>query len=1737
MGAVKEIELEEEEEGERAFSDDYFFDGIGKPIPILKPIPNAPSLFSDYCPGSPIAVSQLHRLLFVAHPSGFYVARTKDVMDQTDGGSSVQELSIADVPIAKLHILSLSSDDSTLAAAVDAHVHFFRIHSLLNQQLNPFFSCSLPQQATAEFCFVKDFKWRRRPAAAAAASYILLSNQRSLYHAAALSSPLQHLMDNVDAVEWSFDGTYISVAKQNVLHILSSKFKQILCISLPFNSWTADSPDESTVKVDSIRWVRPDSIVIGCFQQTADGKEENYRIQVLRSKDGKIADASSKVSVLSYYDLFSGLIDDILPYGNGPYLLLSYLEQCGLAITANKKNTDQHIMLLRWSVEDDMSETTIVDFDRDTWIPRIHLQGNGDDNLIMGLCVDYVSLYKKVKVEVGLQKRELSPSCVLFCVTLEGNLVMFYVASAAEPTTSFENEYTLTDEEEDSDLPAVSVECNLPFGLEKTDFSLQLKEASDREPDIIKGSEHPTKKDLMPSGNSKSSMTAEQISPKDASTEGAEMETVVNIKPSVSDGQEKAFVTKMFLGVDGQQVESLKNQSINMTQFSLKNSPQEGTSCFVNRSSETENKKYSEFRPAPAFFENAPSVPSQLNSKDVVHQPKDSRVSFGSTGLQGAQSEPWLSEKVTFSGGPESRSSTTASALVQGHTSDKIGVSVGTGNFPGAFAGKPLYLSDSVGNIPSADFSVGPAQNVGQKASVKTGMIDSLPSIRSSQLPPQDFLTFGRSASHWPSTSKDARKLSSPSNSEPYLSRQFGNIKEMDKELDSLLECIEEPGGFKDACLVSQMGSVEALEDRMEMLFGKCRMWKSMMDEQLGEVQHLLDKTVQVLAKKIYIDGIVKQASDSRYWDLWNHQKLGSELELKRHNILKLNQVLTDQIIQLERHFNTLELHKFDENGGVYKGRRASQSRYGPSRQIQSLHSLHNTTNLQVAAAEQLSECLSKQMAVLSIESPVKQKNVKKELFETIGIQYDPVFSSPDSTKVGNSSSQKILLSGSASNRSQSRRRHSSAIKSSDSETVRRIRDSLDQSWVNFEPTKTTVKRVLLQETQKTSVNRRQVDSPGVVRSAVSHLKDLTSPSTLVSQSGHKGIQHTLYKQAFEAKSTPSKWSNESLVPSQSTYQGMGLRTPFMESNDDVQPSISPFRASPMTRQILASETSNVMADKLSGSSSTRNSDSVFINESKSILLFEERAALSNSGIQSSNSGPTNEKGVSSLPGKAPQLSIAASGSQPSEKTSFSQASLMPLSSATSPAVNSSTKFATFGSNLSSIAPSLSAIRSKTKVDVNEAVSSPAFPCNSSLQAPRSLLPLHTPPAVSVLCKTELQSASGKMPPHVNPTLPSISEPGKTEAQLPLAPSASQWQPLPEKLKSSTDADTSTAAPKAQPEIPTFSLKVELPESSVRETDTSTGSQSSLNSMASPKPPCDVFEESLASDSAANRKNTNSDFAITEEDEMEEEAPEVISLGSLGGFGLGSTPNSNAPRTNPFGASFGNIGTNQASSSFTMTPPSGELFKPASFSFQPLQPSQPSPPTNMGASPGGFGAKQVAQTPAPSAFGQPAQIGAGQQALGSVLGSFGQSRQFGTGSFPGAGSVGGFATTNAISGSSSAATSGGFAAAASTGGGFAGLASGTGGFGGFAGGGLGSGGGGFPNPSSGNGSFGGAAGGGFAAAGGGFGAFNSQQGSGGFSSFSGNTAGNQPGIGSFSAFGGSTGGTGKPSELFTQMRK
>ena len=694
------------------------------------------------------------------------------------------------------------------------------------------------------------------------------------------------------------------------------------------------------------------------------------------------------------------------------------------------------------------------------------------------------------------------------------------------------------------------------------------------------------------------------------------------------------------------------------------------------------------------------------------------------------------------------------------------------------------------------------------------------------------------------------------------------------------------------------------------------------------------------------------------------------------------------------------------------------------------------------------------------------------------------------------------------------------------------------------------------------------------------------------------GIQDTSTKQAPK-NPIHLTWANE--LPASS--QSVGLRSPTLQTdNVSVLSFQSASQFSPLTGKDQTRETRN-MAIEHSFSEIAYKPGSVPINEAKSMLqsetnhhqkpsistilppqtqsLLKKSSEMSNPSsketlVTSSTIGtkdrPSTTKGslfesgenhdspfsstfdipaALSLSGKL-QLDVPVGKSEPGENVVLSSTSLS-LSAPSSPMIKSMT-----APQSSSTTPNIPTLLSSMPL-------SRAFTTsNASADANQTVLTSSSSASSSLII-----SSSGSFPVQASKTsVPSstrsMSESPKTELQPPMAKSS---------LK--TDKDAGKQLPSLQSEPPKGEVKLKFEPSVTTgptieiSTGLTSGSQPSFSNMentapnvtlnAQPAQPSTarvLFPTPLpTSGSTTGEKNESLDVAVTEEDEMEEEAPEMsspveLSLGTLGAFGIGSTPNATAPKSDPFGIA----ASSSMSSAFNMTVPSGQLFRPASFSFQSPQSSQPSQLTNSGAFSGGFGTGTTAQSPTQTGFGQPAQVGSGQQALGSVLGTFGQSRQIGTGlpgtgfgSPSGLGGGGGFTSTSSPGGFSSAATGGGFAGISPTGGGFAGVASGVAGFasvasaggtGGFSGGGFSgapSAGGGFAGAPSVVGGFAGApsAGGGFAgapsaggafagapSAGGGFGAFSSQQGSSGFSAFS-----------------SSTGGTGKPPELFTQMRK
>ncbi|KAF3783082.1 hypothetical protein EJ110_NYTH33101 [Nymphaea thermarum] len=271
---------------------------------------------------------------------------------------------------------------------------------------------------------VKDLQWDKSGKNA----YVALSSDGVLYHGD-LRTQHTAIAENVEAVDWSHKGDLIAIAQMSSVCILSSDFKERFHMPLPPPPHGDDADDATTCKIeaDSIKWVRHDSIVIGCNQRSEDGIGGGYLVRVITSNDRDLFEVSHNV-IVTFDSFFLSYSETLLPFGRGPLLFLNYLERWELAVAANKKSIDDHIVFLGWFEDQKLKEPKVIEFQQDKWMPRIQMRANGDENLLVGFCVDLSVDDGKFEIEVDGGGRIQLSYCIMLCLTLDGMLTLFRVA-------------------------------------------------------------------------------------------------------------------------------------------------------------------------------------------------------------------------------------------------------------------------------------------------------------------------------------------------------------------------------------------------------------------------------------------------------------------------------------------------------------------------------------------------------------------------------------------------------------------------------------------------------------------------------------------------------------------------------------------------------------------------------------------------------------------------------------------------------------------------------------------------------------------------------------------------------------------------------------------------------------------------------------------------------------------------------------------------------------------------------------------------------------------------------------------------------------------------------------------------------------------------------------------------------------------------------------------------------------
>lgn len=178
-----------------------------------------------------------------------------------------------------------------------------------------------------------------------------------------------------------------------------------------------------------------------------------------------------------------------------------------------------------------------------------------------------------------------------------------------------------------------------------------------------------------------------------------------------------------------------------------------------------------------------------LNRKDLntsVEMGKVSPVNDGLPGFPSTSSQSLSSRKFICPKDTDADSPLVPSSSIQGDTSENSGVNAK--NIAVNLAGELVHLKGTVGTSTPHNLSDRLVQSWGQRPLTSPVNIESLPSIRGSQVSSQENAILAGSAHHKQHPSKDnyrTLRQSGMLNSEPNLSKQFGNVMNMSYDLFS----------------------------------------------------------------------------------------------------------------------------------------------------------------------------------------------------------------------------------------------------------------------------------------------------------------------------------------------------------------------------------------------------------------------------------------------------------------------------------------------------------------------------------------------------------------------------------------------------------------------------------------------------------------------------------------------------------------------------------------------------------------------------------------------------------------------------------------------------------------------------------------------------------------------------------------------------------------------------------------
>ncbi|KAG0574230.1 hypothetical protein KC19_VG245900 [Ceratodon purpureus] len=993
---------------------DVLFRRIGVDVPLSE----GSEPFSDSnAPVRGLVVSNRYGITAFVHPGGFVVTRTSNIVDVAQqakddaSGRTAQQDCYMNVSLSGVLILCLSRDELTLAACVgERTVKIYDIPTLFHKlDSKPLESRDIPEGR------VKDFRW----SPANDEIYAVLSREGQLFSGHVGETPLCVVNNNVVAVSWSSDGKHVAyLTNKRSVCVSNSKFESQYNFDLPAE--IGDFTDN--LQVESLQWVRPDAMLVAYIQTNEDGEEDACPLILVTSSGGDLAKEGGTITAVFFDGNFPSIDSGVLPADSSPYMLAEYIKPWEMVIAASRRSVDDHIVNLGWSSSEKKHEAFSIEIRDDTWLPRIELQANEDDNILLGLAVDMTTGLEVTDPRDDSGDTKLPACPVLMCLSLGGMLSLFSVARLDENTAAaslVSPPSTLPESNRAEVKSKTSVE-RVPKASQSGSFvketsALQLsknREVEEKIPDeqsISSGSETDREDDGSHNEEVLSRLPAPGVRPFIGSLSGT------GKFGSLIYSQRKNLAVK-----DGSSVLAKDTSSVSCLQthgaLALSSLVSSGASNISRlntaKSAPSGLDLIQQTAPTPQpstlltrtvtqvqSFSKQTSSFSSLSSVSLKHPHLSGPGLGGQAGNDKGNSGPFSS---SLQGNSSSSLSSCSFKALQTSGFGFLG-QVGNDKDTNSLQSTSLASLLSGSLRPQQPFSSGFINQAGNDKCSRASPSTQKPSLleRGSQTGPQKLTTSGART-----LAVSTATQSGASESERAFIVELEKIKKMSDEVENLMAYIEGEGQRtpcnQPPCFTKQY--LNELELGIRNLADNCKTIKDRVEEKRQSLNNLRDENLQVDAWRLYVQSLAEQAAENRHQELWSRRKLTPDLDVKRKRVTKAEQALKQQIAALEEHVHHLELDNRKRVVSL-KGGKKNVSRQTSTGRSQSIQNLYGTINGLLSSADHLYQQVAQQMEALNIstQSHITQhilKSVGLSSEDTLHVQSRPSFNGPAATSL-----------------------------------------------------------------------------------------------------------------------------------------------------------------------------------------------------------------------------------------------------------------------------------------------------------------------------------------------------------------------------------------------------------------------------------------------------------------------------------------------------------------------------------------------------------------------------------------------------------------------------------------------------------------------------------------------------------------------------------------------------------------